>query len=270
MTRICQSGDANVVHLTLTNPAQRNVLDEEWWQDFARVLSALERLPSLKVITLTGHGAAFSAGGDIARMRESLVAMDAGTYGPAERRRKDRNSELLCRWIELPAIRIAAINGPAVGAGLALAMSCDYRLMADDAFLDTEFARIGLPGDLGITYFLPRLIGTNRAKSWLIRPRRIATAEALSLGLADEIFATDQLQEALDRVVNKFQSLSPYAIEWVRNAYPTTPGLREALECEKEATVTCKESDFHRSAVVNSSAGSKHSGRMMESERWSE
>jgi 2-(1,2-epoxy-1,2-dihydrophenyl)acetyl-CoA isomerase len=250
VTGILRQIGGYVATLTLDNPAQRNILDEEWWLDFASVLDELEAAPNTRVIVLGANGAVFSAGGDIARMEQSLAAMDAGTFADSERIRMDRNSALLLRWAALPAIRIAVLNGPAVGAGLALALSCDHRIMADTAFVDSGFSRMGLTGDLGATYYLRAILGPHRATAWLLRSRRVAASEALALGLVDELRPPERLETAAVEAAQSFCAISPDAAAWVLRRDVVTAELAVVLDFEREATVEAKQSAFHRDAVT--------------------
>jgi len=173
-------------------------------------------------------------------------------FRQSELARLRRIGDILLRWLRMPLIRVAAINRCAVGAGLALACSSDYKIVEEDGFFDTAFGRLGLPGDTGISYFLPRLVGAQRGRDWLIRPRRIYAAEALRIGLVDEVVPAGELLGRAKAVAAEFAAASPVTVGWIRRL--VDPGddreLEQALELEAQATVDCKASSFHRAAVA--------------------
>jgi 2-(1,2-epoxy-1,2-dihydrophenyl)acetyl-CoA isomerase len=240
--------------IELSQPDQLNPLDDRTWSGLSSLITELEHDAnrSLRSLTITGAGRVFSAGGDINRMRAVLDSPQSESeFRESELTRLRWISAIVLRWVRLPIVRIAAVNRCAVGAGLALASSCDYRIVSDDGFFDTSFARLGLPGDTGISYFLPRLIGVQRAREWLIRPRRVYADEALSIGLVDEVVPAHELRQRARSAAADFAALSPVAMGWVRQLVDTERSLEHALELEAQATVACKGTTFHRSAVAD-------------------
>jgi 2-(1,2-epoxy-1,2-dihydrophenyl)acetyl-CoA isomerase len=238
----------DIACLTLDGASRRNALDQEFWESFADTLDALESaIPH--TIVLTGEGEAFCAGGDVARMRESFVAMETGSFEDPERVRMDWIDDLLIRWASLPVPKIAAVNGTAVGAGLALAASCDYLIVAEDAFFDSGFSRLGLPGDMGATHYLARILGSRRAALWLLRARQIGSAEALAVGLADEVVSLPELLSSAHSAANALASGAPDAAAFILNRPAEVAALRVALDREREATLAAKQTPFHREAV---------------------
>jgi 2-(1,2-epoxy-1,2-dihydrophenyl)acetyl-CoA isomerase len=247
------SQDNGIGQIQLSQPDRLNPLDDPMWSSLGALITELEHGTdgAVRCLIVSGKGRVFSAGGDIRRMRTVLdSARSEAEFRDSELRRLRWISAILIRWVRLPAVRIAAVNRCAVGAGLALASSCDYRVMSADGFFDTSFGRLGLPGDTGISYFLPRLIGARRASEWLIRPRRIYADEALSIGLADEAVPGHELLDRARTVAAEFAGLSPEAIGWIRLMVAENADLERVLELEAQATVACKMTTFHRSAVA--------------------
>lgn len=248
------SREDDIGFIELSQPDQLNPMNDRAWSDLGSLITDLENDKSRapRCLIITGAGRLFSAGGDVNRMRAVLdSAQSESEFRDSELQRLRWISGILLRWVRLPAVRIAAVNRCAVGAGLALASSCDYRIVGDDGFFDTSFARLGLPGDTGISYFLPRLIGAHRAREWLIRPRRIYADEALGIGLVEEVAPAHELLDRARLVAADFAAMSPVAIAWIRQLVVTDGSLERALELEAQATVACKSTKFHRSAVAN-------------------
>jgi enoyl-CoA hydratase/carnithine racemase len=178
--------DGPVVTATLNRPDQRNAISElshsEEIQDFC---ADVTRDTTIRAVILTGAGKAFCAGGNVKHMQDK-AGMFAGS--PYTLRNKYRT------WIQLiPAALhelevpvIAAINGPAIGAGLDLALMCDIRIAADDAVFAEIFVKLGLvPGDGG-AWLLPRVIGMARAAQMTLTGDTIDAAKALEFGLISE------------------------------------------------------------------------------------
>jgi 2-(1,2-epoxy-1,2-dihydrophenyl)acetyl-CoA isomerase len=181
--------DGAVQTITLNRPDVLNALDLAMHE---RLAAALDRAAQRDVRTLviTGAGRGFCVGQDVGEFPRDAAAV----------------GELLSRHFN-PAIRalrglrkpvIAAINGPAAGAGLALALACDLRLAAASASLVPAFARIGLVPDSGLSHTLPRLIGSAAAFDWLVSGRSIPAPEAEALGLVTRVVADADLSAETD------------------------------------------------------------------------
>ena len=183
--------------LTLNRPDRLNALTPEMHHRLRDAVTAAAEDPAVGAVALTGAGKAFCAGGDV--NRSSADARSGAPETVEERadvlRGHGRTTLLLAR---MPKPTIALVNGAAAGAGLTLALSCDLRVMASDAVLRTAYARIALAGDLGISYFLTRLVGTSRASELLFLNEKIDAATAERIGLANKVVEAERFQaEAL-------------------------------------------------------------------------
>lgn len=173
--------------LTLNRPDALNALNLELKQALADWLARARYDDSVRAVLLTGAGKAFCAGGD-------LKEMDPDRPAQAARMRQDQ----LLRTVFLPLARlpvptVAAINGHAHGGGLSLALACDLVLAAADAPMSVGFVQRGLAPDCGIAHFLPRIVGTAKAKELLLTARRFDAQEALRLGLVCEVVEREEL-----------------------------------------------------------------------------
>jgi enoyl-CoA hydratase/carnithine racemase len=185
--------DGPILIATLNRPDERNAISEtEHSEEIADLCARITRDASVRAVVLTGKGKAFCAGGNIKHMHER-AGMFAGS--PYEIRNRYRTGIQLIptALYELEVPVIAAINGPAIGAGLDLACMCDIRLAADHATFAESFVKLGIvPGDGG-AWLLPRVIGMARASLLTLTGEAIDAARALDYGLVTEILPGDQL-----------------------------------------------------------------------------
>jgi enoyl-CoA hydratase/carnithine racemase len=182
-----------IVTVTLNRPQTRNVISELAYiaeiEDFCAVVSGDD---GVKAVVLTGAGSAFCAGGDVKQMRERS-GMFAGS--PYQLRNKYRGGiqRIPLALYELEVPLIAAVNGPAIGAGLDLACMCDIRIAAEGAIFAESFVKLGIvPGDGG-AWLLPRVIGLARATLMTLTGEAIDAGRALEYGLVAEVTPADQL-----------------------------------------------------------------------------
>jgi 2-(1,2-epoxy-1,2-dihydrophenyl)acetyl-CoA isomerase len=184
--------DEGVATFTLNRPERRNALTQTMLDGLARGLAAVETDDDVGAVVLTGAGGAFCSGGDVKAMAATNETRAGGGRGSSldariHRQRLNQRATSVKLW-EMPKPTIAAIPGPAAGAGLSLALACDLRYAVEGAFLTTAFARVALSGDYGGTWFLSRLVGTAKARELYYFSERVSADEALSLGLVNAVF----------------------------------------------------------------------------------
>ena len=181
--------DGAVQTITLNRPDVLNALDLAMHE---RLAAALDRAaqPDVRALVITGSGRGFCVGQDVGEFPR-----DAAAVGELLSRHFNPAIRALCG---LPKPVIAAINGPAAGAGLALALACDLRLAAASASLVPAFGRIGLVPDSGLSHTLPRLIGSAAAFDWMVSGRRIAAPQAEALGLVTRVVEDADLAAETD------------------------------------------------------------------------
>ncbi|MEI6417830.1 MAG: enoyl-CoA hydratase-related protein [Sphingomonadales bacterium] len=182
-----------VLTLTLNRPAARNALSRAMLDELARLLAAAEADNEIGAIVITGAGGAFCAGGDVKGMAARNASGEPEPIDLAIARQRRSQRDTAGRLHAMPKPTIAAIPGPAAGAGLSLALACDLRVMADTAFMTSAFAKVGFSGDYGGTYFLTKLVGAAKAREIYLLSDRVDAAEALRLGLANRVVAADAL-----------------------------------------------------------------------------
>lgn len=188
--------DDGVAVLTMNRPERRNAFSPAMIEALARVLADIDADDSVGAVVLTGAGGAFCAGGDVKAMAEQVALFgDRASYDSAVHLQRLAQRGTSGRLWEMPKPTIAALPGPAAGAGLSLALACDLRYAADTAVLTTAFARVGFSGDFGGTWFLTRLIGSAKAKELYFFSDRLSAGDALDLGLVNAVFPADKLTE---------------------------------------------------------------------------
>lgn len=192
MPSLVVSQQDDVLLLTLNRPEALNAFTVELHEQLRAALKDARR-PEVRAVVVTGAGRAFCAGQDLAEVQEQsdlpLKGRLAQHFNP---------NILALRGLEKPVI--AAINGVAAGAGLALALACDIRVAAERSSFVPAFVAIGLVPDSGTTWFAPQLLGYSRSLDWLSSNRRLSAAEALDWGLVNEVTADDDVvARALER-----------------------------------------------------------------------
>lgn len=173
---LLQTRQGPVAILTLNRPERRNALSSGLLDRLRESLEHLDADPEVRVVVLTGADSVFSAGADLR----------ADSLG-AERILREHYEPLVKTMLGLSLPIVAAIDGCAVGAGASIAMACDFRVMASDAYFYLPFAGLGLSPDAGMTWLLPRIVGTARAVEMAMLGSRISAATAQSWGMANAV-----------------------------------------------------------------------------------
>ena len=178
-----------VAVLTLNRPQKLNALSPAMIEQAVATLERCATDPDVGCVVVTGAERGFCAGGDIEAMK-SRDASEVFERRVDRQRFGHRVSELL---YTIPKVTIAAVNGPAAGAGLGIALACDLRIASDKAKLATAFAKVGFSGDFGVTWPLTRLLGEAKAKELLFLSEMLNAEQALQLGLVNRVVPHEQL-----------------------------------------------------------------------------
>lgn len=189
--------------ITLNRPESLNAMGGELMPLLAEHLEACEGDAGIRCVALTGAGRGFCAGGDVRGQAARAQAREEGAEprGRAPEPRAGRTplqqSQLATsfRLHTMPKPTVALVNGPAAGAGLSLALACDIRFCSDRASFHTAFAKVGLSGDYGGSYYLQRLIGYGRALELYYTGERVDAQRALELGIANHVVPHDELSK---------------------------------------------------------------------------
>lgn len=189
--------DSHVAIVTLNRPQARNALSDELSPALRQILPRLAEDDDVRSLMITGAGTAFCAGGDV----KGMGAARGGGPGQARRTPEEVVEDLRVRQMTLtgalydfPKPTLAALPGPAAGAGLSIALACDLRIAAKSAFVTTAFANIGLSGDYGASFFLTQLVGTARARELFYGAERIDAERCEELGIVNRVVPDERLR----------------------------------------------------------------------------
>ena len=235
------SESEGIVTITLNRPEKLNAFVGHMRRDLAEALEHAGSDRSVRVVIITGAGRAFCAGGDIGFMAELMQRRDAEEF--ARILGAGRRVILAIRQMTKPVI--AAINGPASGAGCNLAFACDLRIASSTATFSQSFAKVGLHPDWGGTYFLPRLVTPNKACELFFLGESIDAAEAERLGIVNRVVAPEELEAATMQLAERLRAAPPIALAAAKHAVYMSEGadLEEMLRYETEAQLRCFDSD---------------------------
>ena len=232
--------DNGITTITLNRPEKLNAFAGHMRRDLAEALEHAGSERNARVVIITGAGRAFCAGGDVAAMAELIDRHDAEEFsrllGSA------RRVITAIRQMNKPVI--AAVNGPASGAGCNLAFACDLRIASTTASFTQSFVKVGLHPDWGGTYFLPRLVTPNKACEMFFLGEPINAAEAERLGIVNAVVEPDQLDAAVRQMAERLREAPPIALAAAKQAVYMSQhsDLEEMLRFETEAQMRCFES----------------------------
>ncbi len=238
-TDLLATVEDGVAVIVMNRPERRNALSRDMLTAMSSVLAACETDPSVACVVLTGAGGAFCAGGDVKGMAEGT---GGGSTAPAgadldSRIHAQRISQRATagRLYKRPKPTIAAIPGPAAGAGLSLALACDLRIAAEGVVMTTAFAKVGFSGDYGGTYFLSHLVGSAKARELYYLSDRIDMKEALRLGLVNWVVPADQLDARTREIAHRLAKGPRVAYRYMKeniNRAVTGADIDDCLDLE--------------------------------------
>jgi len=191
---------ARVAVITLNRPEARNALSDHLTPALRTMIKTCGENPGVGALLITGAGTAFCAGGDVKGMgaHRDKKKLDM-SYDEKVADLQERQRLLTGALISVRKPTIAALPGPAVGAGLAIAMACDIRIAAESAFVSTGYLRVGLSGDYGIAWLLTRLVGTSRARELMFTGDKVGAARCEAIGLVNRVVPDARLRMRLLR-----------------------------------------------------------------------
>jgi enoyl-CoA hydratase len=218
----------HVRQLTLNRPEQLNAMTSELCEALHGQLRAIGAERACRAVILTGAGRGFCAGLDLHGY--GAAPENDGSDEPRDRlANQEHMSRLILGLRELPQPVIAAVNGPAAGFGLALALGCDIRYAAAEAVLRAAFVNIGVSNcDMGVSWLLPRLIGASRSHELMLTGRRVDAEEAARIGLVADVVEQPRLLERALESAEQIASLAPWGVRL------TKQGMWSALEIASE------------------------------------
>jgi len=234
---LLESREASVATLTMNRPDRLNALNNDLSNALNESLTRIAADHSIHVLILTGSGRAFCAGGDLAMIGASRARGDVTELAPILR----SGMQAVLKLRTMPQPVIAAVNGPAAGAGMNLALAADIRMAVEEAVFGQNFVKVGLFPDYGGTYFLPQLVGPSKAAELFYTGDMIDARTALHLGIVNYVYPSDRFHVEVQRLATKIATGPQLAIRAVKQTIfgREKEALAEALEREVEQQLKC-------------------------------
>lgn len=238
-----------VATITLNKPHKKNALGDILTPALRQTLLVVEARDDVGCVMITGTGDAFCSGGDVS-------GMSSATRSPRNREEKvaeltEKQVTLTGRLYHLNKPTVAALPGAAAGAGLSLALACDLRVASESAFVTTAFANIGLSGDYGSSWFLPRIVGLAKAKELFYTAERLGADLALELGLLNKVYPDASFRDDAFEFARTIANGPTQTLRLMKKNLNLSfeLGLPAALAQEAEHLVQCGEGDEAREAI---------------------
>ena len=247
---LCEVRD-RVATVTLNRPHKKNSLSDQLSPALRAILLELESNPDVGCVMLTGTGDAFCSGGDVSGMGGGNSDGPKPTLDQRVTELTRRQEALTLRLYELSKPTVAALPGPAVGAGLSIALACDLRVASPRAFILTAFINIGLSGDNGISWFLNRLLGQAKAKELMYLSERVDAQTCVDLGLVNRVFPDETFREDAFAYAKRLSNGPTVALSRMKRNINGAgmQGLRESLAMEAEHMIMSFQTEDAREAI---------------------
>lgn len=237
-----------VATVTLNRPDRLNAFAGTMRDDLANALHALGQRGDVRVVVITGAGRGFSTGADLETTSALVERGDDQAFAALV----DAGMRVVRTLRALPQPTVAAVNGPAAGAGASLALACDFRIASEKASLGVTFNRIGLHPDWGAAWFLPRLVGPGRAAELVLSGRMVEAEEAGRIGLFERVVAAERFDDEVRALAAELAAKPPLAIRLAREtlARSLSSDLDTILAAEGHAQMRCFRSADAREGIA--------------------
>ncbi|ACG76697.1 enoyl-CoA hydratase/carnithine racemase [Phenylobacterium zucineum HLK1] len=224
--------------LTLNRPEALNAISLKMVDELGDYFGGLYNDPSTRIVVMRGAGRAFCAGLDIKEADAGQNAPFGGGFGF-----QGHLADVYIRMRRCPQPIVALVQGAACGGGFAFALAADIRIAGESARMNAAFIRLGLSAcDMGVSYFLPRLVGTSVAAELMLTGRFIGAQRALATGLVSEVVPDDRLEAAAEPYVDEMLTTSPMGLRLTKeglNLAVDAPSLEAAMAIENRNQVLC-------------------------------
>jgi enoyl-CoA hydratase/carnithine racemase len=246
---LCSIRD-RVATITLNRPQARNSLSDNLTPALRSMIKERGEDPNVGAIIITGAGTAFCAGGDVKGMGGNSKKQ-TWSFDQKVEDLQDRQRRLTGALVSVRKPTIAALPGPAAGAGLSIALACDIRIAAESAFVSTGYMRVGLSGDYGIAWLLTRLVGTARARELMFLAEKIDAKRCETIGLVNRVVPDDKLQEEAFAMAKAMAEGPSIALRYMKNNLDEALAFdfNTALDHEAERLVRAAGTADHKEAV---------------------
>jgi 2-(1,2-epoxy-1,2-dihydrophenyl)acetyl-CoA isomerase len=236
--------------LTLNRPEAGNALNADLTKALNETLAVSARDPEVRAVLITGAGGRFCVGGDVKGMNAGAGREVPQAVREAELRHRMNASRYLH---EMPKPTIAAIEGAAAGAGLSLALACDFRVAGEGAKITTAFAKVGLSGDYGGTYFLTQMLGAAKARELYLLSPMLSGKEAAALGLATRAVPDGTAVQAAMDLIGPLAEGPTVTLGKIKENIALAEGggtLAECFDMEARNHAACSQTADHKEAAA--------------------
>jgi enoyl-CoA hydratase/carnithine racemase len=239
-----------VAVITFNRPQARNSLSDNLTPALRRMIKRSGEDPEIGALLLTGAGGAFCSGGDVKGMNGNAAKQEM-SFEERVAQLRERQRSLTGALVAVRKPTIAALPGPAAGAGLAIALACDIRIAAESAIMATSYARIGLTGDYGISWLLTRLAGTARARELMFLGERVDARRCEALGLVNRVVPDADLQSEAFNLAKTLANGPGAALAAIKDNLDRalTVDFLASLDQEAENMVKAARTAQHQEAV---------------------
>lgn len=232
----------NVIYIKLNRPEKMNAFNASMNKEIIQALKEAGKNDEVRAVVITGNGRAFCSGEDLSGVHEEL------NHGDEIRKRYNPMVQQLAK-LEKPVI--AAVNGAAAGAGMSLALACDFRIASEKASFIEAFIHVGLVPDSGSLYYLPRIVGYAKALELAVLGEKVLADEAKTLGLVTKVYPVDTFEKEMEAFAERMAALPTKAIglikRYMRQSYENS--LEQMLENEAFAQRTAGLTEDHRAGI---------------------
>jgi enoyl-CoA hydratase/carnithine racemase len=235
--------DHNIGWVRINRPDRLNSFSGTMRDDLAAALEDLDSDSDTRCVVITGVGRAFSTGGDVSYMKELIGRGDEETFESLVR----AGANVVQRVAEMSKPVIAAVNGPAAGAGACLALACDLRIASETATIGFGFLRVGLHPEWGGSYFLPRLVGAARAAEFILTGEMINAERGERLGIFNRVVPAAELEVSVRVLAGQVAAAPQQIVRDVKQTLRNFPhaDLAQVLEAETAAQLRAfRSADF--------------------------
>lgn len=257
---VLSSLEGGILTLQLNNPEVRNAMSQPMGAVLTRELRDAAADPGVRVVILTGVGDAFCAGADVSKLgildpEDRVSAKWAGDpimQGIEQRTLRIRgNADTATLLHTMGKPTIAMVRGPAAGAGMSMAIACDFRIASETAFFTSAFSRIGASGDLGCAYYLQQLVGPTKARELLMLSDKVGAAEALRIGLVSKVVPDADLLEETMNLARRLAAGPPIALRYIKQNLVAAEGfnMEAYLDMEARNMMRCFQTEDSKEAI---------------------
>lgn len=223
-TLLIDDSREGLLSIALNRPGRLNAMTRGMVRELHTVLGTAQSDPDLRVVLITGEGD-----------RGFCPGLDLQHDGSLEEPLAVGHFQVVTMLHEMPAVTVAAINGACAGAGLGWALACDFRLMVETAKLNSAFLDVGVAGDMGVPWFLTRLVGASRAREVSMLRAKFGSQAALELGLVNRVFPGQTFREQVKEFIDLLLTKPPRALRTLKANYVDAERLSLANYVELEA-----------------------------------